>query len=125
MKHPSEPDQTGKSLPQQSKKREKRERAPRAKVSIRARWEGKLGRQAAEVISLSKTGCFVLSGGEAKPQELIRLELLLAEGKWISLGAEVVEVAEEIGFAMRFTSVENADQARLDQFLEKSLGAES
>src|SRR6185295_4519311 len=49
-----------------------RRRAPRAKVSLRARWEGDLGQHEAEVTSLSKSGCFVLSGGKVKPKELIR-----------------------------------------------------
>jgi len=98
-----------------------RRRTPRAKVNLRARWEGDLGQHEAEVTSLSKTGCFVLSGGKVKPKELIRLELMLPNEEIIHLWAEVVEEADEIGFALQFTSSEETYQARLENFLEKCL----
>jgi hypothetical protein len=98
-----------------------RRRAPRAKVNLRARWEGDLGQHEAEVTSLSKSGCFVLSGGKVKPKELIRLELLLNNEEPIHLWAEVVEEADEIGFALQFTSSEEMYQTRLEQFLQKCL----
>ena len=98
-----------------------RRRTPRAKVNLRARWEGDLGQHEAEVTSLSKTGCFVLSGGKVKPKELIRLELMLPNEEIIHLWAEVVEEADEIGFALQFTSSEETYQARLESFLDKCL----
>ena len=102
-----------------------RRRTPRTKVNLRARWEGDLGLREADVTSLSKTGCFVLSGGTVKTNELIRLELMLSKGEPINLWAEVVEQANEIGFALQFTSVEEAERSRLEQFLAECLGAES
>ena len=101
-----------------------RRRAPRAKVNLRARWEGNLGQQDANVTSLSVLGCFVLSGGTVEPKELIRLEIMFPNDEPIYLWAEVVEKAEEIGFAMQFTSIEEADRARLGQFLQPYLSAE-
>jgi len=98
-----------------------RRRAPRAKVNLRARWEGDLGQHEAEVTSLSKSGCFVLSGGTVKAKELIRLELMLPNDETIHLWAEVVEEADEIGFALQFTSSEEMYQTRLEQFLQKCL----
>ena len=98
-----------------------RRRAPRAKVNLRARWEGDLGQHEAEVTSLSKSGCFVLSGGKVKAKELIRLELMLPNEETIHLWAEVVEEADEIGFALQFTSSEETYQARLEKFLQKCL----
>jgi len=102
-----------------------RRRAPRAKVNLRARWEGNLGQQEANVTSLSTHGCFVLSGGKVEPKELIRLEIMFPDDAPICLWAEVVEKAEEIGFAMQFTSLEEEDQARLGQFMQRCLNAES
>jgi hypothetical protein len=98
-----------------------RRRAPRVKVNLRARWEGNLGQQEANVTSLSTLGCFVLSGGTVEPKELIRLEIMFPDDEPIYMWAEVVEKAEEIGFAMQFTSVEEADQARLVSFLSNLL----
>ncbi len=101
-----------------------RRRAPRVKVNLRARWEGNLGQQEANVTSLSILGCFVLSGGKVEPKELIRMEIMFPNDAPICMWAEVVETAEEIGFAMQFTSIEEADQARLRQFLDPLLRAE-
>jgi tryptophan 2,3-dioxygenase len=102
-----------------------RRRAPRAKVNLRARWEGDLGMYEADVTSLSKSGCFVLSGGKVKAKELIRLELLLSNEEPIHLWAEVVEEADEIGFALQFTSSEEVDMSRLEQFLKKVLAVKA
>jgi hypothetical protein len=98
-----------------------RRRAPRARVNLRARWEGNLGQNEANVTSLSTIGCFVLSGGKVEPKELIRLEIMFPEAAPIYLWAEVVEKAEEIGFAMQFTSIEDSDQERLGKFLQPLL----
>lgn len=123
---PAEPEKTKKAAPKpvaKSKRVQTNERrqAPRAKVNLRARWEGDLGQHEAEVTSLSKSGCFVLSGGKVKAKELIRLELMLPNEETIHLWAEVVEEADEIGFALKFTSSEETYQARLEKFLQKCL----
>lgn len=98
-----------------------RRRAPRAKVNLRARWEGDLGQHDADVTSLSKNGCFVLSGGKVRPKELIRLEIIFPDEAPVYLWAEVMEEAAEIGFAMQFTAVEEADRLRLGQFVQRCL----
>lgn len=100
-----------------------RRRAPRAKVNLAAHWEGELGQQKANVTSLSKLGCFVLSGGNVAAKELIRLEIMFPGDAPIALWAEVVEEAAEIGFAVRFNSLDKADEARLRQFLAPLLKA--
>src|SRR5688572_26449232 len=104
---------------------QERRRAPRIKTNLPARWEGNLGQREANVTSLSVRGCFVLSGGKVEPKELIRLEIMFPNEEPIYLWAEVVEKAEEIGFAMQFTSVEEADQARLGQYVDRFLAAQS
>jgi hypothetical protein len=63
----------------------------------------------------------VLSGGKVEPKELVRLEIMFPEDAPIYLWAEVVEQAEEIGFAMQFTSIEAEDQERLAKFLQPLL----
>jgi PilZ domain-containing protein len=102
-----------------------RRRAPRIRVNLRARWEGNLGQQEASVTSLSTNGCFVLSGGKVEPKELVRLEIMFPDDAPMYMWAEVVEEADEIGFAMQFTLVEDADQVRLGQFVQKRLTADS
>lgn len=98
-----------------------RRRAPRAKVNLRARWEGVLSQQPASVTNLSATGCFVLSGGTVEARELIRLEITFPDNDQIYPWAEVVEEASEIGFAVRFTAMDDDEQERLDRFVKQAL----
>ena len=106
-------------------KGEERRRAPRIRVDLPARWEGDRGQQQASVTSLSKLGCFVLSGGQVLRKEFIRLEIIFPEEEPIVLWGEVVEVADEIGFALQFTSTDEADQTRLERFLQLHLASKS
>ena len=101
--------------------KEERRRAARAKVNLPARWEGVLSQQHASVTNLSVNGCFLLSGGEVEPRELIRLEITLPNHDHIYPWAEVVEAAGEIGFAVRFTMMEDEEQERLTRFIDQSL----
>ncbi|CAN5842981.1 hypothetical protein BH18ACI4_BH18ACI4_11260 [soil metagenome] len=98
-----------------------RRSALRIKVSLPVRWEGVLTQQTATITSLSETGCFVLTGGEVEPKELIRLEIGLPDQEPVYFWSEVVDEAYEIGFAVRFTSAEDDDQARLDAYVKGQL----
>ncbi len=100
---------------------QERRRAPRVKVNLQARWEGVLSQQEATITDLSKTGCFVLTGGKVEAKELVRLEIEAPDGEPFVLWAEVVDAAFEIGFAVRFTSMTDDDQLRLSRFITASL----
>ncbi|HEY5884899.1 MAG TPA: PilZ domain-containing protein [Pyrinomonadaceae bacterium] len=102
---------------------EERRRAPRAKVNLPARWEGVLSQQQASVTNLSLNGCFLLSGGSIEVGELIRLEITLPDNDHIYPWAEVVEDAGEIGFAVRFTMMDDVERERLDRYIDQSLEA--
>jgi hypothetical protein len=100
---------------------DERRRSPRVKVNLQARWEGVLSQQEATITDLSKTGCFVLTGGKVEPKELVRLEIEVPDGEPFVLWAEVVEAAFEIGFAVRFTSMTGDDELRLGRYILASL----
>lgn len=100
-----------------------RRRYPRVRVNLPARWEGVLSQQEASVTDLSKTGCFVLSGGKVEPKELIRLEITFPDNAQIYPWAEVVEETSEIGFAVNFTSMDDEETERLEQFVGQALAA--
>ena len=102
-------------------RKEERRGAVRVKVNLPSRWEGVLSQQEASVTNLSLNGCFLLSGGSVEPRELIRLEITLPNGEYIYPWAEVVEAAGEIGFAVRFTMMEDDEQARLTRFINQIL----
>jgi hypothetical protein len=98
--------------------RDQQRNASRVDVNLLARWEGLLESRAATITNLSVSGCFVLSGGKVQPGELIRLEIYLPDDEPIYLWGEVVDEADEIGFAARFTSTEDEDHARLVRFIQ-------
>ena len=98
-----------------------RRTAPRAKVNLPARWEGVSSQQHATVTNLSVNGCFILSGGSVEARELIRLEITLPKEDYIFPWAEVVEAAGEIGFAVRFTMMDDGDLERLNRFITQTL----
>ena len=95
-----------------------RRSAPRARVKLPARWEGVLSRENATITDLSRSGCFVLTGGRVEPKELVSLEIKLTDTKAVHFWAEVVNEAPDIGFALKFNSSSPEDEATLAKFLE-------
>ena len=98
-----------------------RRSAPRVRVKLPARWEGVLSRENATVTDLSRSGCFVLTGGKVEPKELVWLEIQLTGKQTVNFWAEVVNQASEIGFALKFNSSSPEDEAALAEFVEKIL----
>jgi len=96
-----------------------RRSAPRARVKLSARWEGVLSRENATVTDLSRSGCFVLTGGKVEVKELVWVEIQLTDKQSVNFWAEVVNEASEIGFALKFNSSSPEDEAALAEFLEK------
>ena len=96
-----------------------RRSAPRARVKLSARWEGVLSRENATVTDLSRSGCFVLTGGKVEVKELVWVEIQLTDKQSVNFWAEVVNEASEIGFALKFNSSSPEDEAALAQFLDK------
>jgi len=96
-----------------------RRSAPRARVKVPARWEGVLSRENATITDLSRSGCFVLSGGKVEVKELVSLEIQLTDQQKVNFWAEVVNEAPEIGFALKFNSSSPEDEAALAEFLDK------
>ena len=95
-----------------------RRSAPRARVKLQARWEGVLSRENATVTDLSRSGCFILSGGKVDVKELVWLEIQLTDQQTVNFWAEVVDQAAEIGFALKFNSSSPEDEATLASYLE-------
>jgi len=95
-----------------------RRSAPRVRVKLPARWEGVLSRGDATVTDLSRNGCFVLTGGEVEIKELVSLEIQLTDQQAVHFWAAVVNLAVEIGFALKFNSSSPEDEAALAKYLE-------
>ena len=96
-----------------------RRSAPRVRVKLPARWEGVLARETGTVTDLSRSGCFVLTGGNVEPKELVSIEIQLTDQQKVNFWAEVVDQASDIGFALKFNSSSPEDEAALAEFLQK------
>ena len=96
-----------------------RRSAPRVRVKLPARWEGVLSREKATVTDLSRSGCFMLTGGKVEVKELVWAEIQLTDRQTVNFWAEVVNQTSEIGFALKFNSSSPEDEAALAEFLEK------
>jgi PilZ domain len=95
-----------------------RRSAPRMRVKLPARWEGVLSRENGTVTDLSRSGCFVLTGGKVDVKELVWLEIQLTDQQAVNFWAEVVAQSSEIGFALKFNSSSPEDESTLAKFLD-------
>ncbi|HEX8181868.1 MAG TPA: PilZ domain-containing protein [Pyrinomonadaceae bacterium] len=95
-----------------------RRRAERVRVALDAHWEGVLAQCSGTVIDLSTAGCFILTPDQVRPKELIRMELVKPTGGLLYLWGEVVYQVNEMGFAVRFTSLTDKEEAMLNLLIE-------
>ena len=95
---------------------EERRKADRLRTNINVRWETLTTQGRGAVCDLSSSGCFVLTGGEVMPHELIRMELSLPDD-WLTLWGHVVYTISEMGFAVRFVFGSGADQESINQII--------
>jgi len=79
-----------------------------------------LAREDGTVTDLSRSGCFVLTGGKVEMKELVSLEIQLTDRQKVNFWAEVVDQASDIGFALKFNSSTPEDEAALAEFLQKT-----
>ncbi len=96
-----------------------RRRIDRNPVTIEIEWESSGGRRNGTVSDISHAGCFVLSGGEVTDGEFVRLFLPLADGMKVEFNGEVANHVFEIGFAVRFASVSDAQRRIISDLISK------
>lgn len=92
----------------------------RIRTNLDARWEGVLAHHTGTVTDLSITGCFILTVDKVKPKELIRVEIEMPAAEWVYLWGEVVYQVSEIGFALRFTGISDAEEELLLRHINDS-----
>ena len=96
---------------------QERRTAPRFRSNLNARWESLLHQGRGSVSDLSATGCFILSGTQTTPGELIRLEIHFPK-HLVFVWGQVVYRVEELGFALRFVFGEESETRSLRKLIE-------
>lgn len=87
-------------------------------VSIEIEWEGLIGRHAGTISDISVIGCFVLCSGEVEDGENVKIFFPLTDGRKIQFWGEVVNHVFEIGFAIRFIELSEAQKDFLEKFVD-------
>ena len=95
---------------------QERRTAPRLRTNLNVRWETlRVGGRGA-ICDLSTTGCFILTGGEISPPELVRISIVLPT-EMATLWGYVVYAISEMGFAVRFVFGSEADKELLERVI--------
>ena len=87
-------------------------------VKIEIEWEGLIGRHSGTISDISVHGCFVLCSGEVEDGETVKLFFPLTDGRKIQLWGEVSNHVFEIGFAMKFIELTEAQAEFLEVFVD-------
>ena len=87
-------------------------------VKIEVEWEGLVGRKNGTISDINPTGCFVLCSGEVEDGENVKILFPLTDGRKIQFWGEVVNHVFEIGFAVRFIELSEAQKDFLEKFVD-------
>jgi len=90
----------------------------RFQVNIEIEWEGLVGRNTGTISDISVLGCFVLCSGEVEDGENVKIFFPLTDGRKIQFWGEVVNHVFEIGFAIRFIELSEAQKDFLEKFTD-------
>jgi hypothetical protein len=91
----------------------------RFSVNIEIGWEGLIGRKPGILSDISAIGCFVLSSGEVEDGENVKIYFPLTNGRKIQLWGEISNYVFEIGFAVKFIELSEAQKEFLRVFVDK------
>jgi hypothetical protein len=95
-----------------------RRESERVWINVTARWHGLLNTREGSISDISKTGCFLLTGGAVSPGELISIEINVAQLPRLQLWGKVVDHVPDMGFALRFTDMSITDETLLSRLIE-------
>jgi hypothetical protein len=86
-------------------------------VCLTARWQGSATRQNVRISDLSRGGCYVDTIGEVIVGETLFLQLLMPDGEWFELQGVVVRHSPGLGFAVRFTNLDERQEHQIRSLL--------
>ena len=90
----------------------------RLNVNIEVEWEGLIGRKSGIISDVSPTGCFVMCSGEVEDGENVKVFFPLTDGRTIQFWGEIANHVFEIGFAVKFIEMSDAQKEFLEVFID-------
>jgi hypothetical protein len=100
------------------RKSEDRRRAKRYPISLEVEWESHNGRRTGTLSDISDEGCFILSEVDISDGELVKVYIPLSDGMKVEFLGQVANFVYEIGFALHFLSLSEAQKEFLGSFVE-------
>jgi hypothetical protein len=97
---------------------EDRRRARRFAININVEWESHYGRRTGTLSDIRDEGCFVLSDVDVSDGELVKVFIPLSDGMKVEFLGQVANFVYEIGFAVHFLSLSEAQKEFLLNFVE-------
>ena len=91
----------------------------RYKIHIEIEWENSSGRNPGTISDISESGFFVLSSGEVEDGESVKIFFPLADGRKFPFEGKVVNHIFEIGFAMQFIELSDAQKNFLQKLINR------
>lgn len=99
------------------RKNEERRKQRRYAVTIDVEWENHFGRRKGTLSDISEDGCFVLSEVDVSDGELVKVFIPLSDGMKVEFLGQVANFVYEIGFAVNFLSLSDAQKEFLANFV--------
>ena len=99
---------------QSSERRSKR----RYSVNLDVEWENHYGRRAGTLSDISEEGCFILTEVDVSDGELVKVFIPLSDGMKVEFLGQVANFVYEIGFAVHFMSMTDAQREFISNFVE-------
>ncbi len=90
----------------------------RYSVNIEIEWQATEGRKRGTISDFGVSGCFILSSGEVQDGETVKLFFPLSDGMKVQFMCEIVNHVFEIGFAVKFIDLSEAQWEFIENYVE-------
>src|SRR5678816_760247 len=97
---------------------EDRRSKKRYPINLDVEWETHYGKRPGTLSDISEDGCFVLSEVDVSDGELVRVYIPLSDGMKVEFLGQVANFVYEIGFAVNFMSMTDAQKEFINSFME-------
>ena len=90
----------------------------RYQINLDVEWENHNRRRAGTLSDISEGGCFVLTDVDVSDGEFVKVFIPLSDGMKVEFMGQVANFVSEIGFAVNFLSLSDAQKEFIHSFVE-------
>ena len=87
-------------------------------ITLDVEWENHFGKRPGTLSDISEDGCFILTEVDVSDGELVKVFIPLSDGMKVEFMGQVANFVYEIGFAVNFLSLSEAQREFLKNFME-------